>query len=126
MDEQQLRELAEELRRELPHVIEDEEERSRAASEIEDALALPPGQAKAPLLAVLRARPETRAWAATRMRVDAADLYRALTGLPGGPTGPLGVHFICPACDYDTYLDSPTDDPGRCPHDGRKLVRAGD
>jgi hypothetical protein len=126
MDEQQLRELAEALRGELPQAIDDEQERSRAAVEIEHALSLPPGEAEVPLLAVLRARPETRAWVAARMGVDSDDLYRALTGLPGGPTGPLGVHYICPGCDYDTYLDNPTDDPGRCPHDGRKLVRAGD
>jgi hypothetical protein len=126
MDEQEMRDLTKALHDELEHVIDDGEERRRTAAEIEAALTLPEGAAKEALLTVLLARPQTRLWAAARTGADEDDLDRAISGLPGAPTAPLGVHVICPNGDYDRYLESPTDDPGRCPYDGRKLVRASD
>lgn len=126
MTEEQLRELARSLRAELAGVIDDPEEQRRFASELGQALALPAGQAKTTLVMTLRARSETRDWIATRLGTSADDVVRALTGLPGTPTAPLGVHVICPHGDYDRYLDSPSQDPGRCPNDGAKLVRADD
>jgi hypothetical protein len=126
MDESRLRELASELEADLPNVIEDEQERRLASADIAAALAKPEGAARSALLKVLRARPETRAWAAARTGDKEPDIVRAIPGLPGAPAAPIGVHYVCPNCDYDLYLDKPTDRPGHCPHDGRALVRADD
>jgi hypothetical protein len=125
MDEQELRALANTLRGELPRLIDDEEERRNAAADIETALALPRGRAKDALREVMRARPQTREWVAGQLAAE-PDLDRGIPGLLGSPTGSLGVHFVCPEGDYDRFGESPTDDPGRCPNDGLKLVRAYD
>jgi hypothetical protein len=126
MDEETLRGLAGALRTELSEVIDDDEERSAAAQELDAALALPEGQGWNELLATLRRRPETQRWAADRTGAGETERTRAIPGLAGATTQPLGVHVVCPNGDYDRYLESPTEDPGRCPHDGRKLVRAAD
>jgi hypothetical protein len=126
MREEQLRELATMLRQELPDVIDDAEERAKIRAQIETALALPEGEAKQALVAVLRARPETRTWVAARTGADESDVDRGIPGVLGSTTTPLGVHVVCPNGDYDRYLESATEDLGRCPHDGRKLVRAAD
>jgi hypothetical protein len=125
-EEERLRELAGALRTELPDVIDDDDERQAAAAELDAALALPEGQARDELLATLRRRPATRRWAADRTGAAEVDVTRSVTGLAGSTTQPLGVHVVCPEGDYDRYLESPTEDPGRCPKHGRKLVRAGD
>lgn len=122
MDESTLRKLAQELRAELPNVIADEKEQSQVAAEIDAALAVQ--EAREALRTVLRARPETRAWVAGRLGVSRADVVRSVPGLAGGVTAPLGVHVVCPAGHYDRYVDGPTDDPGYCPVDGLRLVRA--
>jgi hypothetical protein len=126
MDEETLRGLAGALRTELPEVIDDVEERSAVAQELDAALALPGGQAWNELVTTLRRRPETQRWVAERTGAGETERTRAIPGLPGTPTQPLGVHVVCPNGDYDRYLESPTEDPGRCPHDGHKLVRAAD
>jgi hypothetical protein len=123
MEEERLRELAGTLRTELPEVIDDDEERQAAGEELDAALALPEGEAWNELLATLRRRPETRRWVADRTDAGEA-VTRSIPGLPGTTTQPLGVHVVCPKGDYDAYLESPTEDPGRCPYDGTKLVRA--
>jgi hypothetical protein len=126
MQEETLRELAGALRDELPEVIDDDEERRAAAGELDAALALPEGEAWNELIATLARRSETQRWMAERTGADTADPTRAIPGLPGTPTQPLGVRVVCPNGDYDRYLESPAEDPGRCPNDGRKLVRAAD
>lgn len=125
MDEHELRELAKELRRELASVVDDEAERRRTAAELDGALALPPGQAKQALLQVMRTREQTRTWVQARLGAG-ADRDRGIPGLLGVPTAPLGVHVVCPNGDYDRFLESPDEDPGRCPIDGLKLVPAGE
>jgi hypothetical protein len=122
MEEERLRELAGTLRTELPEVIDDDEERQAAEEELDAALALPEGEAFDELFATLRRRPETRRWVADQ--TDAGEATRSIPGLPGATTQPLGVHVVCPEGDYDAYLESPAEDPGRCPYDGTKLVRA--
>jgi len=126
MTEEQLRELARALRVELAGVIDDAEGRRLLASELDEALELPAGQAKPTLVATLRARRETREWIAIRTGIGTADVVRALAGPLGTLTAPLGVHVVCPHGDYDRYLESSNQDPGRCPNDGAKLVRADD
>lgn len=126
MQEETLRELAGELLTELAHVIDDDAERSATAVELDAALALPEGQAWNELVATLRRRPETQRWVAQRTGADLPDQTRGIPGLLGAPTQALGVHMVCPSGHYDAYLESPTEDPGRCPIDGRKLVRATD
>jgi hypothetical protein len=126
MEEETLRELAGALRIALPDVIDEDEERQALAAELDGALALPEGQARDELLATLRRRPATRRWVATRTGAGNTDVTRSITGLAGSTTQPLGVHVVCPQGDYDRFLESPTDDPGRCPNDGNKLVRAAD
>jgi len=126
MQEERLRELGASLRSELGSVIDDENERDTAAAELDAALALPPGEAKDELVDVLRARPQTRSWVAARIQIAELDQLRAIPGLPGISTEPLGVHFVCPKGDYDKYLETAGEEPGRCPYDGLKLVRSGD
>jgi hypothetical protein len=124
--EEHLRELALALRAELAGVVDDAEEQRRLAAELDQALELPAGQAKPTLMATLRTRRETREWIAIRTGTGTDDVVRALAGQLGTPIAPVGVHVICPHRNYDRYLDSPNEDPGRCPYDGAKLVRADD
>jgi hypothetical protein len=126
MDESRLRELVQELHAELPNVVADEQDQREIAAAIEAALAEPEGAARTALLAVLRARRETRAWAAARTGAEEVDVDRVIPGPAGGATAPTGVHFVCPKRDFDRILSSPTDDPGYCPYDGLRLVRAAD
>jgi hypothetical protein len=128
MDESRLRELVQELHAELPDLVADDQEQRQIAAEIEAALAEPEGAARTALLAVLRARRETRAWAEARTGAQEVDVVRVIPGPAGGATAPTGVHFVCPnpIHDFDRILNSPTDDPGYCPYDGLKLVRAPD
>jgi hypothetical protein len=124
MEEEQLRELATTLLDRLGQV-EDDDNRRQATAEIEAALALPTGEAKHALLRALRSSPATRRWVREQTDTDAIDELRVV-GLLGRVTGPLGVHVVCPNGDYDKYIESAAEDPGRCPYDGRKLVRAAD
>ncbi len=128
MDEQKLRDLANELRAELPNLTGDHEENLRTTAGIEGALALPHGQAKDALRDALRARPETRQWVAERTGGDDEDDVRGIGGPPNllGLTAALGVHLVCPNGDYDRFAESPDWDPGRCPTHALKLVRAPD
>ena len=126
MEEETLRQLAGALRNELPDVIDDDEDRAAAAAELDAALALSEGQARGELLATLRRREQTRRWVNERAGTDTAEVARSIPGYLGSTTQPLGVHVVCPTGHYDRYLESPTEDPGRCPIDGRKLVRAAD
>jgi hypothetical protein len=127
MQEARLRELATALRGELGEVVEDDEQRARVASKLDEALALPEGEGREALQSALREHPQTREWTARRLPGGkSAGRVRILPGLAGGLTEPLGVHFVCPKGDFDVFLESPTQDPGRCPHHGARLVRSDD
>jgi hypothetical protein len=114
------------LRVELPQIVADEEERASILLELDAALELPEGEVERALIEVLKARPDTRAWVAERIEADDLPGDRGIPGLAGTATAPLGVHVVCPNGDYDRYLESAADDPGRCPHDGRRLIVATD
>lgn len=125
MDEQRLRELAQALQADLDAVVHDGEQRRRVHDDIEAALALPEGEGLRPLTTALSRRKETREWVASR-EVQ-TDTVRMVPGLLGQVTAPgLGLHVVCPNCDYDRYLESPNEDPGRCLRDGSRLVPAQD
>jgi hypothetical protein len=124
MNEARLRELAETLREELPHVVRDHQERAAIEQDLDAALGRPHGEVEQALVDVLKARPETAAWAAERIEADDfADLR--FVDLPGATTA-LGFHVVCPNGDYDVYLESANEDVGRCPYDGLRLVPAND
>jgi hypothetical protein len=125
MNEEHLRELATTLREELPRVVPDKQVRASVEAGLNTALAQPEGEAEKALAAALRATPETTAWAAERVETDALVGLR-IVNMPGVPTTPLGFHVVCPNGDYDKYLDSADEDPGRCPNDGLKLLPADD
>jgi hypothetical protein len=123
MDEQRLRELAHELRADLAAVVHGGEQRRRVHDDIDAALALPEGEGLRALTKALSQRRETREWVASRESQTETD--RMVPGLLGQVTAVgLGLHVVCPNCDYDRYLESPNEDPGRCPNDGSRLVPA--
>ena len=127
MDEARLREIAAALREELDEVIEDEEQRAQVSAQLDAALKLPGGSGHAALRSALREQPQAREWVARRMLGWGSDIrVRLVPGLPGALTDPVGVHFVCPKGDYDVFLESPTQDPGRCPNDSTRLVRSDD
>lgn len=127
MEEARLRELAAALREELDGVVDDDEQRARVAVKLDAALKLPEGEGHAALLGALREQPQTREWVARQMSGwESADRVRMVPGLLGAETEPVGVHFVCPKGDFDVFVESPTQDPGRCPRDGSRLVRADD
>ena len=115
MDENELRRLAEQARRELAHLIPDKAERARADSQLAQALNEPPGTAKLALMGALRSHEAIRRWIA-------ADTDR-IVSLSGDVTSSLGVLFACPKKDYTLVLEAPTEEMLLCPNDGSVLER---
>ncbi len=62
MQEQDLRDMAAELRAVLPSLIDDEAERVRINAGLDRALAMPAGSAKQALRAAMMAHAATKAW----------------------------------------------------------------
>lgn len=114
MEEQELRQLAENARRILPDLMPDEAERGQADRDLSQALSEPKGGAKTALMAALLAHPAIRRWVA-------ADTDR-IVGQLGDLTESIGVLYVCPRKDYTVVLEELEDEP-RCPHDGTVLVR---
>jgi hypothetical protein len=115
MDETTLRRLARELLAELPARIPEAADRAAVQEAIEDALAGPEGDDE-PLREAMSAHPGTRAW--MREHGAADDSVR---GLPGNPTTPLGLYYVCPEADEDLLLFSPPVRPPRCPVHGLEM-----
>jgi hypothetical protein len=124
MDASEHRRLAAMLNAQLADVIADEHERVAAAAELDAALALPPEQGDALLAAVLRSRPETRAWMRARMG-DEPDAYRMLD-LPGRQTAVLGDLFVCPEGDEDYVRENVGDPVPECSKHHLPMVAVGE
>jgi hypothetical protein len=115
MEENELRQLAEEARRRLPELIPGEDERRQADDDLARALNEPPASAKPALKAALRSHEGIRRWVA-------ADTDR-IVGLPGDITSSFGVLYACPRKDYTVVHDTLVDGELLCPHDGSVLYR---
>jgi hypothetical protein len=117
MDETTLRQLAADLLAELPEKIPDDAERGPVAEALTAALGTPEGEGRDPLLDALDAHPATRQY----MREHGAndDVVR---GLPGIPTIPLGLYYVCPHEDEDKVLRSIPAQPPLCPVHGIPMV----
>jgi hypothetical protein len=115
MDENELRQLAEESRRRLAELIPDEHERRQADGDLARALNEPPGSAKPALMAALRSHEGIRRWVA-------ADTDR-IVGQLGDLTQPIGVLYVCPRKDYTVVREAPVDAELLCPNDGSVLER---
>ena len=115
MTEDELRQLAEQIRIELPGLIADADERSAVDDDLARALAEPPGDAGPALAEALRSRDAVR----DRLEADAI----RFPGQSGDPTEPIGVLFFCPNKDYSVVRDVPTDEALLCPNDGAVLQR---
>jgi hypothetical protein len=116
MDETTLRRLATELLAELPDLIPIDAERAPVKDAIEAALATPEGQGRTPLLDALSAHRATRGW----MSEHIEDVVRGV-GLPGNPTTPLGLYYVCPHEDEDLVLLTVPAQPPRCPVHGVEM-----
>jgi hypothetical protein len=114
MEEQELRQLAENARRILPDLVPDKTERVQADRDLDQALSEPVGEAKPALMAALRSHQGIRRWVA-------GDTLRSI-GQLGDLTEPIGVLYVCPREDYTVVIEDLVDEP-RCPHDGTVLVR---
>jgi hypothetical protein len=116
MEENELRQLAEGARRELPELIPDEDERRRADGDLARALNEPPASAKPALMEALNSHEGIRRWVA-------ADTDRIV--YPGGdPTGSgFGVLYACPRKDYTVVRETLVDGDLLCPNDGTVLYR---
>jgi hypothetical protein len=119
VEETELRELAAALLAELPDEIPDEEERIPVVDGINAALAAPIGSGGLNLLAVLSDHEVTRHWIVEHVG-SAPDTLRV--GLPGDPTTPQGVYYICPNNDYDVVVLTAPELPPLCPNDGLELT----
>jgi hypothetical protein len=115
MDENELRRLAEEARRELAELILDEHERARIDSDLAGALNEPPGNAKPALMEALRSHEAIRRWVA-------ADTDRFVSQ-QGDVMSPVGVLYMCPEKNYAIVLEMPPDEVLLCPKDGSVLER---
>lgn len=115
MDENELRQLAEEARRRLADLIPDEPERRQADGDLARALNEPPGSAKPALMEALRSHEGIRRWVA-------ADTDR-IVGQLGDLTEPIGVMYACPKKDYTVVRETPADEELLCPNDGSVLER---
>ena len=115
MDENELRQLAEESRRRLAELIPDEHERRQADSDLARALNEPPGSAKPALMEALRSHEGIRRWVT-------ADTDR-IVGQLGDLTQPIGVLYVCPLKDYTVVREAPVDAEFLCPNDGSVLER---
>lgn len=115
MDENELRQLAEESRRRLTELIPDEHERRRADGDLARALNEPPGSAKPALMEALRSHEGIRRWVA-------ADTDR-IVGQLGDLTQPIGVLYVCPLKDYTVVREAPMDAELLCPNDRSVLER---
>lgn len=118
MDETTLRRLATELLAELPDLIPMEAERALVKDAIEAALATSEGQGRTLLLDALSAHPATRAW--MREHGASEDVVRGV-GLPGNPTTPLGLYYVCTKEDDDLVLQTAPAQPPRCPTCGSEM-----
>ncbi|MGD9525354.1 MAG: hypothetical protein AB7V44_01050 [Pseudonocardia sp.] len=121
MDETTLRGLAEQLLTELPQTIPDDAERAPIADAIAAALSVPDGEGRGPLLDALSAHPATRAW----MREHGASEDVVRSGLPGNPTTPLGLYYVCPEDDEDLVLLTVPAQPPLCPVHGVPMTLQG-
>lgn len=119
MEETELRAMMATLLTELPERILNEKERTPIAATIQAALAAPPGSGGLALLAVLSGHEVTRHWLFEHL-MSTTDTVRS--GLPGDPTTPQGIYYICPNNDYDVVLLTAPELPPRCPNDGRELT----
>ena len=119
MEEQDLRDLAGELRATLPRLIADETERASVDAALQRALNLPSGSAKPTLQVALAAHAETRKWLRHRLPDDTE---RAIT-IPGDPTAPLGALFMCPHEDYDYVRETVAERVPLCPVHRIALIR---
>jgi len=115
MTEDELRQLAEQIRAELSELIADTGERTAVDDDLARALAQPPGDAGPALAEALRSH------GAVRDRLE-ADAIR-FPGQVGDPAGAIGVLFFCPNNDYSVVRDVPTDEALLCPNDGAVLQR---
>lgn len=115
MDEDELRQLAEEARQILPELIPDADERRQADGELARALSEPPASAKPALMEALRSHEGIRRWVA-------ADTDR-IVGQLGDLTEPIGVLYVCPQRDYTVVRESLVDGELLCPKDGSVLER---
>jgi hypothetical protein len=118
MDESTLRRLAVDLLAELPERIPDAAERDPVAEGLTAALA---AGGRALLLDALSAHPVTRQY----MREHGADDDVVRGGLPGNPTTPLGLYYVCPNEDEDVVLLSIPAQPPRCSKHGVPMVLQG-
>jgi hypothetical protein len=115
MEENELRQLAEEARGRLSELIPDEDERRQADGDLARALNEPPASAKPALMEALTSNEAIRRWIA-------ADTDR-IVGQLGDPTQPIGVLYVCPRKDYTVALETLVDGDLRCPNDGSVLDR---
>jgi hypothetical protein len=118
MDETMLRRLATELLAELPDLIPVDAERAPVKDAIDAALAIPEGQGRMPLLDALSAHRVTREW--MREHGASEDVVRGV-GLPGNPTTPLGLYYVCPYEDEDLVLLTAPAQPPSCPVHGVEM-----
>jgi len=115
MEENELRQLAEEARRRLTELIPDEDERRQADGDLTRALNEPPANAKPALMEALRSYEGIRRWVA-------ADTDRVV-GQLGDLTESIGVLYVCPRKDYTVVREPPVDGELLCPNDGSVLER---
>lgn len=115
MEEKELRELAQGVRRILPELIPDVSERDRADGDLVRALSEPSGSAKPALIQALRSHEGIRRWVT-------ADTDR-IVGQLGDLTESIGVLYVCPQKDYTVVRETLVDGELLCPQDGSVLVR---
>jgi hypothetical protein len=115
MNENELRRLGEQIHGELPDLVPDPQERAVVAADLVRALAQPSGAAEAALASALRSHPAVR----DRLGVD----IDRVGGLPGDPTGEIGVLYVCPQRDYSLVREVVAAEWPICPNDGTPLER---
>ena len=115
MTEEELRDLAEQIRGDLPAKIPDDRERARVDDRLAQALSQPQGSAGPALTEALRSHEAIRG----RMEAD----QDRVVAPAGDSQGVIGVLFVCPKRDYSVVRDSPTDEALLCPNDGSVLER---
>jgi hypothetical protein len=113
MDEDTLRRLADQLLTELPSKITDPARRAPVAERITEALQVRPGDGRLPLLRALGSDEATRQWMRDHGAVS-PDVDRTWTELPGQPTTPLGLYYMCPHKDEDRVLLAVPAQPPLC------------
>lgn len=115
MTEEELRDLAEQIRGELPAMIPDDRERARVDDRLARALSQPRGSAGSALTEALRSHEAIR----DRLEAD----HDRVAAPAGDSQGVIGVLFVCPQRDYSVVRDRPTDEALLCPNDGSVLAR---